>query len=225
MNSACYSGEKSNKKAKEDHQPTKKVETVYNPTKYVFSEDYILTICATQITYEVTRINNSSNSDSTKGLKRKIINSTELTFIFHMTEVSSQEVTQFRTAKTPSLVIVMDGKMLHSEIPKELDLKTFKGYLGRYICAFSGTQCDRLLAAPDNKGGCAKVRNNSRGIELCSFISKGFETFNTLHDTMHVAGCCNYTAPQPREKTPKKKVCEMMDCLYDLFHENFDEIF
>lgn len=222
MNSACYSGEKSNKKAKEDHQPTKKVETVYKPTKYVFSADYILTICATQITYEVTRINNSSNSTSTK---RKIIARTELSFILHMTEVSSQEVTQFRKAKTPSLVIVLDGKLLYSEIPKELDLETFRNCLGAYICASSGKECDRLSAAPDNKGGCAKVRYKSRGIEFCSFISKGFETFNTLHDTMHVVVCCNYIAPQARQKQPITKVNEMMECLYSLFHENFDEIF
>ena len=53
--------------------------------------------------------------------------------------------------------------------------------------------CHRLSAAPDEYGGCQKVRNKATGIEDFDFVRLGVETFNDAErDIMIVQKCSNY---------------------------------
>ena len=115
---------------------------------------------------------------------------------FDLVEVTPLELRKFWRNKTPSFVLKEDGRYYHTQIPKDISFIS-AGICGAHLCARVGAECTRLSAAPDELGGCEKVRNRSCHIERYPWITYGFETFSTRDDVFCVAKCQHY---KEREK-------------------------
>ena len=118
---------------------------------------------------------------------------------FALIEVSPEELVEYRKNKVPSFVFKYDGKLYYTEIPYKVGM-VGSTIFGEHKCATAGKECRRLSAATDEEGGCAKVRNRSNFIERYPWITTGYETFNTKHDTFIVISCSHYEMCPPREK-------------------------
>ena len=112
----------------------------------------------------------------------------------NLVSVSAEEIAEIRRSGAPSFVIKVDGQLYYGS--------TDKVTLGAYsLCgAHQCGSCNRLSAASDEKGGCAKVRNCSKGIERYPWITTGYETFNTKHDSFVVGNCLHYEQYPTRKK-------------------------
>ncbi len=127
------------------------------------------------------------------------IDTTSETTTYELSEVTPEQLLQFRKNKTPSFVLKIGGTYFHTIIPRSLSLLTFS-LLGTHMCSDYRRECRRLSAASNENGGCAKVRNKSRRIELYPWITIGYETFNTTHDVFSVINCTHYEQCPPRKK-------------------------
>ena len=117
---------------------------------------------------------------------------------FPLREVSLEELSELRKTKKPSFVLKEDGRYYYAEISPFMTFIA-SSFLGEHKCAAAGKVCNRLAAAQDEQGGCAKVRARSTHIEKYPFITKGYETFGTEgRDTFVVLEC------QHHEKTPAR---------------------
>ena len=117
---------------------------------------------------------------------------------FHLKEVTPETLADFRKNGVPSFVLKVDGKLYHTEIPDNINFVS-SSILGAHQCAVIKAECRRLSAASDEEGGCEKVRNRSNYIEKYPWITTGYETFNTKHDSFVVVNCLHY------EKCPPQK--------------------
>lgn len=113
-------------------------------------------------------------------------------------EIPEEMIDYYRKTGIPSFLLKADGKFFYATIRNDIDF-LFSNILGLHKCGLAGKECSRLSAASDENGGCAKVRNYSRRIELYPWITKGFETFNTTHDSFSVVECDHYKIYTPKE--------------------------
>ena len=118
-------------------------------------------------------------------------------FSFELVEVTPEKLAVYRRSNISSFVLKVDGKLYYTRIPDNISFVS-SNILGAHQCGV----CNRLSAASDKKGGCAKVRARSQGIERYPWITTGYETFNTKHDSFVVATCLHYEQYPPRKKIP-----------------------
>lgn len=116
-----------------------------------------------------------------------------------LTEVSLEELATYRKSKIPSFVLKIDGKLYYSSIPEDLNLYPYN-IMGKHQCAIVAHECRRLSAASDENGGCEKVRNFSQKIEKYPWITIGYETFNTEHNSFVVLNCLHYESHKKNNK-------------------------
>ena len=114
---------------------------------------------------------------------------------FDLVEVTPEELAVYRTSGIPSFVLKMDGKFYYSIIPDNISFVS-ADILGVHQCGV----CHHLSAASDENGGCAKVRDHSQCIERYPWITTGYETFNTKHDSFVVGNCLHYEPYPTRRK-------------------------
>lgn len=120
---------------------------------------------------------------------------------FELKKVSKKELASYRAEDVPSFVAKVDEEFYHTTIPGTISFVSAK-MMGTHKCGF----CNRLSAASDRDGGCAKVRNRSKCIEKYPWIKKGYETFNTRQDSFVVVECERYQAFPPRRKVELTKL-------------------
>lgn len=117
---------------------------------------------------------------------------------FDLSEVSVEELAAYRKTEIPSFVLKVEGKLYYSLIP-DINFYSYD-LLGNHQCAVVGHECNRLSAATDENGGCEKVRNFSKEIEKYPWITIGYETFNTAHNSFVVVKCLHYEQCPPTVK-------------------------
>lgn len=143
---------------------------------------------------------------------------------FPLREVSFTELQSLRRSNTPSFVLKRDGKLFYTKVPNTLKLLNCR-LLGTHKCSHENKTCGRLSAAPDELGGCAKVRGTITssdvkdfskpilGIELFPWITYGYETFNmgrytenptSTLDVFVVLSCEHYLAKPIKVKQEEK---------------------
>lgn len=147
---------------------------------------------------ELLRINRSitifeaiRDEFNNKLISRKIIGEKIEPLEFELTEVTEKELEYYRLNEIPSFVLKIDGKLLYTSIPDDINF-LMSDMLGNHKCAHKNKTCKRLSAASDENGGCQKVRNTSRCIEKYPWITVGYESFNTKVDAFVVIECQKY---------------------------------
>lgn len=171
-------------------------------TRYNVVLDGVETLHADRIvtTHELTWEISPKTKRPYKVLSKKLLDEQiHPLWTLHLAEVSKKDLDAFRYNDVPSFVLKIDGKLYHSEIPRNLALVSYT-ILGKHMCSVAGHECHRLSAASDSAGGCAKVRNRSKNIEDYDWITTGYETFNTKIDSFVVVHCSHYKPCPPREK-------------------------
>lgn len=126
-----------------------------------------------------------------KMLERKLVDEIIKHLEFALTEITVEELKEFRRNGIPSFVLKKDGKFYYARIPREMNFFSMDIF-GEHQCALQKQGCRHLSAASDENGGCAKVRNHATYIERYDWIKSGFETFNTNRDAFLVANCLHY---------------------------------
>ena len=116
-------------------------------------------------------------------------------------EETAEDLAIDQKSGNPSFVLKVAGKLYYASITKDLNFVSATK-LGSHKCA----NCHRLSAASDADGGCAKVREFSTGIERYPWITKGYETFGTGHDSFVVVCCKHYKKYPRRPEIPLEKV-------------------
>lgn len=113
---------------------------------------------------------------------------------------TQKEVSQMRKENIPLLIVKKDG-ILYAGYVKDIKPSTPTGHL----CAKGQSCCARLTAKSDEEGGCKKVRQKSKGIERCPFITDGYEITGTKiiltvpgFDCLVVQKCKNYLLEEKR---------------------------
>lgn len=117
---------------------------------------------------------------------------------FPLIEVTPEMLSDYRNTMIPSFVLKIEGKLFYSEIPDDISFVS-STIIGPHKCAMSGRECRRLSAASDEDGGCERIRDLCCNIENYPWITVGYETFNTKHDSFVVVNCLHY------EKCPPQK--------------------
>ena len=115
---------------------------------------------------------------------------------YTMREVTEQELKILRKKRIPSLVVKIQGKLLHTCIDPQKPVT----YAPCHMCNDQSHDCSHLLAKNPVEGGCFKVIERSRFIERFDFISEGYETFGTIKDSLIVIKCSNYEKSPARAK-------------------------
>ena len=120
-------------------------------------------------------------------------------------KVTEDELFELRASGKPGFVLKYDYSYFYSQIPDFL--RFYFESLGDHLCSNERCSCSRLSAASDCNGGCAKVRDRviqaynkpftsalkaSQRIEKYDFISHGFESFNTVQDSLVVLECTQF---------------------------------
>lgn len=164
-------------------------------TKKVSLEGINLRIEVITFTYNVI-VEMSPEGKPLRLVSKKQINEKAEALDFNLKEVTPEEIANFRKNGVPSFILKLDGKLFHTVIPRGINLMPAK-FLGSHQCSHAGTVCNRLSASPDT--GCEKVRMGSSYLELYPWITKGYETFNALHDCFVVINCSHYEDCPPRK--------------------------
>lgn len=144
-------------------------------------------------TFEVLKTNNPS-----KILSKNLIDEKIEFLIFPLTEVTIEDLYTYRKKGISSFVLKINDTLYYTKIPKEMNFIS-SDILGEHKCAIVKHECNRLSPASDEEGGCEKVRNFSKYIERYPWIKKGYETFNTRHDSFAVIECLHYQECPPRK--------------------------
>lgn len=123
---------------------------------------------------------------------------------FYLNEISKSDIAEKRNSGIPGVIVKEDGKYYYAEIEKSINLN--RGMEVIHMCASGNNICRRMNGLSDAEGGCEKVRNRSTGIENFDCIRSGYESFNTIQDSLIVKECVNFTEPAPRKQyTPEEK--------------------
>jgi len=85
--------------------------------------------------------------------------------------------------------------------------------LGAHKCNSVGNVCHKLSASKDEFGGCQKVRDTHKFLENYPWITKGYETFNTMHNSFVVADCLHYEKCPPRREFTAMEINRIKDSL------------
>lgn len=149
-------------------------------------------------TFEVVRkLNPNTNQPNNIVSKRKLDEKIEA-LSFHLIEVTPETLADYRRKGISSFVLKNEERLFYSTIPNNMFFVS-STLLGLHKCAAVGEECHRLSAASDEEGGCAKVREFSKCIERYPWITTGYETFNTKHDSFVVINCLHYEKCPPRK--------------------------
>lgn len=141
--------------------------------------------------------------------ERKKLGERVETKTFPLREISLEELTELRKTKKPSFVLKEDGRYYYAEISPYMTFIA-SSFLGEHKCAAAGKVCNLLSAAPDEEGGCEKVRNRSANIERYPWIIKGYETFGMDgRDTFVVLECQHHEKTPPRPHRTLDEVNQM----------------
>lgn len=138
-------------------------------------------------------------------ISREVISESFESQTFPLVEISVEELNTYRENGIPSFVLKYNGKLYHTIIPANLSLISAE-ILGKHQCALPGKDCAHLSAAPDEEGGCEKVRKKSCCIEKYPWILTGYETFATKLDVFVVVHCEHYEKQEPRKKVPISQI-------------------
>lgn len=150
-------------------------------------------------TFEVKYKLGTNTNQQFKVVSRKQLKEVVEHMPFNLVEVTSEELAGYRRSGISSFVLKVDGKLYYSKIPNNISFVS-SNILVAHSCATAGKECQRLSAASDEQGGCAKVRDRSKRIEKYPWITTGYETFNTKHDSFVVVNCLHYEKCPPRKK-------------------------
>ncbi len=131
-------------------------------------------------------------------------------------EITEDELSALRKSIIPSFVLKEYDKFFYAEVPASLNFYT-SNLLGFHKCAQVGTMCMHMSPAPDELGGCAKVRAKSTTIENYPWIRVGYETFNTAHDVFCVCRCQHYIGVRDKPRLTGKKSIEVRKNLRDFY--------
>lgn len=142
---------------------------------------------------------------------------------YPLKEVTPDELAEYRKAKVPSFVLKIDGKLYHCNIPEDTSFQSYT-LLGPHKCATSSKECNRLSAASDEQGGCAKVRAYSVGIERYPWIEVGYETFGTKFDSFVVVECSHYEKCPPRKHYTPAEITQKRLSLAQFFWDDVETI-
>lgn len=128
---------------------------------------------------------------------------------FPLREINLEELAELRKTKKPSFVLKEDGRYYYAEISPYMTFIA-SSFLGKHKCATAEKVCNLLSAAPDEEGGCEKVRNRSANIEKYPWITKGYETFGMDgRDTFVVLECQHYEKTLDRPHRTLDEVNQM----------------
>ena len=130
-------------------------------------------------------------------INKKLISSETKQLRFPLKQVTVEELIAARIAKVPSFVLKEEGKYYYTVIEPGIGFlpSTLLGPDTYHLCAQVGKECKRLSSASDELGGCKKVREKSTGIERYPWITVGYETFCTDHDSFVVSCCEHFVKP------------------------------
>lgn len=116
-----------------------------------------------------------------------------------LVEVTPEELVEYRKNGIASFVLKVDDKLYYTKIPDYMSFFS-SNIFGTHRCSMVGHECNRLSAASDQHGGCAKVRHRSQHIERYPWITMGYETFNTKYESFIVVKCLHYQKIPTRKK-------------------------
>lgn len=169
----------------------------------------------TVITFEVMReyeIVQRPGKDETKKLINETpneINRDVSEENFALSEISQEDISIYRRSNIPSFLLKTNGKYYYTTISSNLNrLLQDKSLMSTmyphpHMCG----ECDRLSAASDENGGCAKVRDYHYSyIEKYDWITEGYETFNVSSSSFVVSKCYHYTPYPPRIKKTREEI-------------------
>ena len=154
--------------------------------------------------FEVTREISQKTNQPFRVVSKKEIESKVEPLCFPLVEVTPEMLDVYRREKKPSFVLKVDGKLYYARIPDNISFVS-SDILGAHKCS-DAHGCNRLSAASDEDGGCAKVRNRSNYIERYPWITSGYETFNTKHDSFVVTNCLHYEKYPPKQTMPTAEI-------------------
>lgn len=122
-----------------------------------------------------------------KIVSKKIIHQdVELVDYFPLSEVTPEQIAKYRRKFIPSFVLKLDGKFFHTQIPEILNFR-YSSILGSNQCA----KCKSYFSIRDKNISCERAKNEYNYIEKYPWITTGYETFYTYHDTFVVINCSN----------------------------------
>ena len=154
----------------------------------------------------VNAVKRELNGTTTRLVSKKQMSQVIEPLTFVLKETTAKALRKRRSKKIPTFVLKKEGKLYYTEIPKRMSL-VGSNLLGTvHQCARAGKECRRLSAASDELGGCAKVRNRSRRIEIYPWIETGYETFGTHNNCFVVVKCLHYEKCPPRKKKSQAEV-------------------
>ena len=156
------------------------------------NETSSLIVKRTISTYRITRLTERFYHYSSY-IKRDLLGSKSKILVFPLVPTNREELLKYRRLKIPSIILKKDGVLYYGRIPNNLTFPEVE-FIGEHLCAKPAHECTRLSAASNEYGGCAKVRNRSRGIEYYRWITDGFETFGTQKDAFIVINCQHYSS-------------------------------
>lgn len=168
------------------------------------------------IAEETIKVYELTKTEGRRRVEKELLSSDIKDINFELREVSKEQLYEIRSKKIPSFIFKDGDKLFWTEIPKTMNFMT-KEFLGKFKCAPSGGVCDRLSAASDEQGGCAKVRDIKKCIESYDFIILGYEIFGTNFDVFHVAKCTHFKEAKPQKVTYKQRqigLLSLAQCLY-----------
>lgn len=117
--------------------------------------------------------------------------------------VSKEQLSKIRKKELPIFILKV-GKNLFFTFTRNGYISS--GILGNvHKCCYNGITCERLSAAPDDKGGCQKVRDTKKRIENYEFVQLGYELVNTNNDCT-IIGVCNHYVEEKRKSLPAREV-------------------
>lgn len=118
----------------------------------------------------------------------------EISYPLH--PIAAYELEKIRKSGTSGFILKREGNLYFTKISSRVHFLEDFG-----INAHKCGECNRMYALPDNMGGCRKVRDRHFHIEYYSFITDGYEIFNTNNNKFHVDGCKHWAEIPKREKT------------------------
>jgi len=157
-------------------------------------------------TYEISRVFNPMTKQEIRIIGKTLIKKSKKSLKIPIIEISENSIEEYRQSKIPSLVIKINGKYYYAKINHDMDLESTMLIGKKHRCAFKDKVCDRLSALPDEKGGCAKVRDRIKRIENYDCIIIGYQTFNTKsNDVFVVIKCSRYKEAEQMKFTIEAK--------------------
>ena len=174
-------------------EPRKETRFVTETKKFVnFNERDSLILKESTITYKrVVNLHPSTGGFISEESKDVIQKDEKILKKFPLKVVSVDDIVKLRSSGKPGFLLKENEIYYYAKIDPIIRIISHE-IMTPHLCGKKGHECRRLAALSDAKGGCAKVRDKYKYIENYSFITKGFETFNTDYDSFVVFECSHY---------------------------------